>query len=203
MLWKSAAVMEILKFENLIGFYRPLARRWECSQSGGQNNKISIPRRENFICFAPQIGCIPMMCKGSIHTCICQGTTLALISWFNKVIHLQLIWTDWAASLLLIIYWSNCLTCWGFKHFNSHFLSHSVNGSTSRHTACKAFHSSLTEVGNTLDIISNHCHGVWGCDKKSMLAKNHVTVLQTKKLLWLKLPSKVAFNCTIWFIQKS
>ena len=47
-------------------FNRPLARRWECSQSGGQNNNISIPRRENFICFAPQIGCIPAMCKGSI-----------------------------------------------------------------------------------------------------------------------------------------
>ena len=47
-------------------YNRPLARRWECSQSEGQKNKISIPRRENFICFAPQIGCIPTMCKGSI-----------------------------------------------------------------------------------------------------------------------------------------
>ena len=35
--------------------YRPLARPWECSQSGGQNN-----------CFVLQIGCIPMVFKGSI-----------------------------------------------------------------------------------------------------------------------------------------
>ena len=36
----------------------PLARLWECSQSGVQNNKIFLQKR-NFFCFVLQIGCIP------------------------------------------------------------------------------------------------------------------------------------------------
>ena len=33
---------------------------------------MSIPRRENFVCFVLQIGCIPMMCKVSIHICTAE-----------------------------------------------------------------------------------------------------------------------------------
>ena len=51
---------------------RPLARPWECSQSGGQNNiflhenRSQFPEEKISFFFVLQIGCNPMMCKGSI-----------------------------------------------------------------------------------------------------------------------------------------
>ena len=43
--------------------YRPLARRWECSQSGGHNNKISIPRKISFG-LPPRLAAFPQCARG-------------------------------------------------------------------------------------------------------------------------------------------
>ena len=44
--------------------YRPLARLWEYSQSGGQNNKIFFYKSDNFFCFVLQIDYIPTDVQG-------------------------------------------------------------------------------------------------------------------------------------------
>ena len=55
--------------ESAINFvYRPLARLWECSQSGVQNNKIFFTEAKISFVLSSSLAAFPQTCKGSIRS---------------------------------------------------------------------------------------------------------------------------------------